>query len=223
MVALQAQSEATQGRSVRRPFYGGQLVFRPKRQMPRKLVSLPIGRLGAAIAFVLIVANCSQPPLTRAVVIPPVSAGNSRIWIYRNEGPHESSDTPYIRLNSQIIGVIQPNGAVYRDVPPGHYSVTADSYGVPYPNQFAQVDLGAGQEGPFTLHRREFAVARVTYKGKAGKGKAGRARGFEGLNPEDFRWVRGGQAATISKPVITERNYAQRTGVRRRRPRPSST
>ena len=31
-------------------------------------------------------------------------------------------------------------------MPPGHYSVIVDSYGAPYPNQFAQVDLGAGQE-----------------------------------------------------------------------------
>ena len=31
-------------------------------------------------------------------------------------------------------------------MPSGHYSVTVDSYGAPYPNQFAQVDLGAGQE-----------------------------------------------------------------------------
>jgi hypothetical protein len=100
----------------------------------------------SAIAFLLIAANCSQLPLTSAVVIPPVPSGTSRIWIYRNEGPHEASDTPYIRLNSQITGVVQPNGAFYRDAPPGHYSVTVDSYGAPYPNQFAQVDLGAGQE-----------------------------------------------------------------------------
>ena len=101
--------------------------------MPRKLVSSPIELFGAAIAFLLIAANCSQFPLTSAVVIPPVLPGNSRIWIYRNEGPHEASDTPYIRLNSQIIGVVQPNGAFYRDVPLGHYSVTVDSYGSPLP------------------------------------------------------------------------------------------
>src|SRR6516165_5642236 len=103
-----------------------------------------IPKRASPIAFLLIAANCSQLPLTSAVVIPPVPAGNSRIWIYRNEGPYEASDTPYIRLNSQIIGVVQPNGAFYRDVPLGHYSVTVDSYGVPYRNQFAQVDLGAG-------------------------------------------------------------------------------
>ena len=112
----------------------------------RLRIDIPSGGPPAAIAFLMIAANCSQLPLTSAVVIPPTPAGDSRIWIYRNEGPHEASDTPYIRLNSQIIGVVQPNGAFFRDVPPGHYSVTVDSYGTPYPNQFAQVDLGAGQE-----------------------------------------------------------------------------
>ena len=101
--------------------------------MPRKLVSSPIKLFGAAIAFLLIAANCSQFPLTSAVVIPPVPAGASRIWIYRNEGPGEASDTPYIRLSSQIIGVVQPDGAFYRNMPPGHYSVTVDSYGSPLP------------------------------------------------------------------------------------------
>ena len=87
----------------------------------------------SAIAFLLIAADCSQLLLTSAVVIPPVPAGASRIWIYRNEGPGEASDTPYIRLSSQIIGVVQPDGAFYRNMPPGHYSVTVDSYGSPLP------------------------------------------------------------------------------------------
>src|SRR5215471_20939538 len=143
-----------------------------------KLVALPIDRLGAAIVFLLIAANCSQLPLTSAVVIPPVPAGTSRIWIYQNEGPYEASDTPYIRLNSQIIGVVQPNGAFYRDVPPGHYAVTVDSYGVPYPNQFAQVDLGAGQEAFIKV-----SSMRVKVGGEFGVGS--RAVFFTGLFPPD--------------------------------------
>ena len=155
-------------------------MFRPKQQIPRKLVSLPIGLFGAEIAFLLLAANCSQLPLTSAVVIPPVPAGTSRIWIYRNEGPHESSDTPYIRLNSQTIGVVQPNGAFYRDVRPGHYSVAVDSYGVPYPNQFAQVDLGASQEAFVeVLSKRE----------KVGGLEGSRAAYFTELVPADVAWA----------------------------------
>jgi hypothetical protein len=91
-----------------------------------------------------------------------------------------TSDTPYIRLNSQIIGVVQPNGAFYRDVPPGHYSVTVDSYGAPYRNQFAQVDLGAGQEAFVeVLSKRE----------KVGGPEGSRAAYFTELVPADVAWA----------------------------------
>src|SRR6516225_7576742 len=135
-----------------------------------------IPKRASPIAFLLIAANCSQLLLTSAVVIPPVLPGNSRIWIYRNEGPHEASDTPYIRLNGQIIGVVQPNGAFYRDVPSGHYSVTVDSYGAPYPNQFAQVDLGVGQEG---------FVEVFSKREKVGGPEGSRAAYFTELIPAD--------------------------------------
>ena len=49
-------------------------------------------------------------------------------------------------IDDSRIRVSQPNGAFYRDVPPGRYKVTVDSYGVPYPYQFAEFDIGAGQE-----------------------------------------------------------------------------
>ena len=99
-----------------------------------------------AISLLLILAGCSRLPSTSSVMIPPVPAGESRIWLYRNEGLHESHETPYFRLNGQPAGISEPNAALYRDVPPGHYTVSVDSYGVPYPNQFAQLDLGAGQQ-----------------------------------------------------------------------------
>jgi hypothetical protein len=99
-----------------------------------------------AMSLLLLLAGCSQLPPTGSVMIPPIPAGESRIWLYRNEGPHESQETPYFRLNGQPVGISEPGGALYRDVPPGHYTVSVDSYGVPYPNQFANFDLRAGQE-----------------------------------------------------------------------------
>ena len=99
-----------------------------------------------AASLLLLLASCSQVPPTSSAVIPPIPAGGARIWIYRNDGPYESQDRPYLRLNGQIAGISESNGAFYRDVPPGHYTVSVDSYGVPYPNQFAQLDLGAGQQ-----------------------------------------------------------------------------
>ena len=99
-----------------------------------------------AMTLLLLLAGCSQLPPTSSVMIPPVPAGESRIWLYRNEGTYESHETPYFRLNGQSVGISEPNAAVYRDVPPGHYTVSVDSYGVPYPNQFANFDIRAGQE-----------------------------------------------------------------------------
>jgi hypothetical protein len=52
----------------------------------------------------------------------------------------------HVWLNGRITGVIQPNAAFYRDVPPAQYTVTVDSYGVAYPHQFAEFHLGTGQE-----------------------------------------------------------------------------
>jgi hypothetical protein len=99
-----------------------------------------------AASLLLLVTSCSQLPPTSSAVIPPIPAGDARIWIYRNDGPYDSQERPYLRLNGQVAGIVEPNGALYRDVPPGRYEVAVDSYGVPYPNQFARIDLGAGQE-----------------------------------------------------------------------------
>ena len=98
------------------------------------------------VSLFWLLASCAQLPPTSSAVIPPIPAGAARIWIYRNDGPFAAQQTPFARLNGQVTGIVQPNGALYRDVPPGHYSVTVDSYGVPYPNQFVAFNLGAGQE-----------------------------------------------------------------------------
>src|SRR5712692_11501434 len=106
----------------------------------------PRRRFHRCAASLLLLTGCGQLPPTSAIVIPPVPAGVARIWVYRNDGPYEANQTPYLRLNSQIAGIVQPNEAFYRDVPPGYYAVAVDSYGVPYPNQFAEFNLGVGQE-----------------------------------------------------------------------------
>jgi hypothetical protein len=87
----------------------------------------------------------SWPP-TSSVLIPPLPAVAARIWIYRNDGPNEIQASPYLRLNDRVVGISEPDGSFYRDVMPGRYVVTVDSYLDSYVNQFASVDLGAGQE-----------------------------------------------------------------------------
>ena len=71
-----------------------------------------------AASVLLLLTVCTQVPPTSSVMIPPVPAGGARIWIYRTSGPHDSQDRPYLRLNGQVAGISEPNGAFYRDVPP---------------------------------------------------------------------------------------------------------
>jgi hypothetical protein len=109
--------------------------------------NVPVNRWrGVATSLLLTVASCAQLPPTSSVAIPPIPAGEARLWFYRDGGPRETQERPYLRLNGQIAGISEPNGAFYRDVAPGHYAVTVDSYLSTYVNQFADIDLAAGQE-----------------------------------------------------------------------------
>jgi len=100
---------------------------------------------GAAIVLPLIAASCTPLPTTSSVVIPPIPSDVARLWFYRDYEPYETLARPYVRLNQQVFGISEPGGAFYRDVAPAHYSITVDSAGRDV-NQFAEVDLGAGQE-----------------------------------------------------------------------------
>jgi hypothetical protein len=93
----------------------------------------------------LVAAACSQLPPTASVTVPPIPPGEARVWFYRNGGPYDGVGTPYLRMNEAIVGISEPNGASYRDVPAGPYHITVDSYGKDF-NQDKNVQLAAGQE-----------------------------------------------------------------------------
>jgi uncharacterized protein DUF2846 len=114
--------------------------------MPKNPVSRAHRRCGAAAAVLLAAANCAQLPPTSSVAIPRIPAGEARLWFYRDGGPRDAQQRPYLRLNGQIAGISEPNGTFYRDVSPGHYTVTVDSYLSGFFNQFADISLAAGQE-----------------------------------------------------------------------------
>jgi hypothetical protein len=103
------------------------------------------GALAAPLALLLALAGCAQPPPTAAYTISPIPRQEARIWFYRDLDPNGSMATPYIRLNGAVVGVSQAGGAFYRDVPPAHYTISADSY-LADPIQTQDVDLAAGQE-----------------------------------------------------------------------------
>ena len=48
-------------------------------------------------------------------------------------------------MNGAVAGVSQPGGSSYRDVPPGHYRLSVDSYGVDF-GQTRDVDLAPGAQ-----------------------------------------------------------------------------
>jgi hypothetical protein len=54
--------------------------------------------------------------------------GMARIWFYRDLNPNETLAMAYIRLNGAAVGVTEAGGAFYRDVVPGRYRISVDSY-----------------------------------------------------------------------------------------------
>jgi hypothetical protein len=104
----------------------------------------------AARSLLLAIVSCAQLPPTAAVAVPPIPTGKARAWFYRDPGPYDCVGTPHIRMNEAIAAISQIGGASYRDVPPGQYLITVDSYGRDF-NQFRQVYLFPGQQTYFKI------------------------------------------------------------------------
>jgi hypothetical protein len=100
-----------------------------------------------ASGLLLIAAGCAEPPTTAqvAVATPPVSAGQARIWFYRDWLPSESLNLANIDVNGSFYGSVANGSAFYRDVPPGHYHIAPVSYNRDF-NQDRNVDLAPGQQ-----------------------------------------------------------------------------
>jgi hypothetical protein len=97
------------------------------------------------IALVLLLCGCmpAVPPPSAA----PASAlapGAVRIWLYREYEPFDSLARPFVRMNGEVVGISEPGGAFFRDVPPGAYTLTVDTVGHDV-NQFVTVAAAAGQ------------------------------------------------------------------------------
>jgi hypothetical protein len=83
-------------------------------------------------------------PAAAPYISSPAPLNQARIWFYREANPYDGIGTPYLRLNGTVVGVSQPGAAFFVDVPPGHYHLSADSYGEDY-NQTRDIDIGPGQ------------------------------------------------------------------------------
>jgi hypothetical protein len=113
--------------------------------MPMTLSAVRRWMLSVVTILVLIgsVGGCAQAPAT--VAIPPIPAGEARVWFYREFIPSESLNMTAVSMNNTEVGYSRLGGAFYRDVVPGEYHITVASWGTDV-NQSANVALAAGDE-----------------------------------------------------------------------------
>ena len=97
------------------------------------------------MCILLAAGGCTQLPPTGSVAIPPIPAGEARVWFYREFIPSESLNMTAVSMNDAYVGYSRLGAAFYRDVPPGRYHITVASWGTDV-NQSANVELAAGQE-----------------------------------------------------------------------------
>ena len=137
------------------------------------------------IALAVTLCACAAQPTTGSVSIGKVPPGIARAWFYREDEPYNGLDRPYVRMNGAIVGISELGAAFYRDVAPGSYSVTVDSYRR-YINQFPHVSLAPG----------ETAYFRVLEESSSSSG-VGAARDF--ARPSFYVWV---MPAAVAGPAV---------------------
>jgi len=132
-------------------------------------------RLGhaGAVTLLLALAACAQTATTAPVAVAPMPAGEARVWIYRDAGTYDSHARPYVRMNDAIVGISEPRGAFYRDVPPGHYHIGVDSYLIGDFNQTTDIDLAPGQQAYFKVVPSDYACSGGGSGGGEGGGGGG--------------------------------------------------
>jgi hypothetical protein len=109
-----------------------------------KTVMLPRWML-SVLAGLSMFATAGYGQLAPAGALPPIPASEARVWFYRDAGPYESQQQPYILMNGTIIGVSQPRGSFYLDVQPGFYHVTVQQY-LDNPQEAANINAAPGQQ-----------------------------------------------------------------------------
>ncbi|MBV9824763.1 MAG: carboxypeptidase regulatory-like domain-containing protein [Alphaproteobacteria bacterium] len=105
-------------------------------------------RLPLLCGALLALAGCVQSPAARNVALStPIPAGAARLWFYRSYEPSVSLNDARVSLNGTPTVTVGADGTpVFRDVPPGTYHLTVESFGQDT-NQAKDIALAPGQEG----------------------------------------------------------------------------
>jgi len=118
-----------------------------RREAVMRTMSIAFARrfmLFAAALGIAVLGGCARATVG-SVSVPPVPAGEARLWVYRVYQPSETLNMTKVTINGVYAGYAQLGGAFYRDVPPGVYHVEVESYGTDF-NQSTNVALVAGEE-----------------------------------------------------------------------------
>jgi hypothetical protein len=99
----------------------------------------------SALAGISVYATASYGQWGSAGSVSPIPPGEARVWFYRDAGPYDSQELPYVLMNGAIIGVSQPRGSFYLDVRPGFYHVAVQQY-LNSPEEDANINLAPGQQ-----------------------------------------------------------------------------
>lgn len=112
----------------------------------------PMRSLRSFTTLALFAALCACAPQARTdrVAIPKIPPGMARVWFYREDLPYSGFDRPYVKMTAAVVGISELGGAFYRDVAPGKYYVTVNSYRH-FINQFPSVDLLPGETAYFQI------------------------------------------------------------------------
>lgn len=92
----------------------------------------------------LAVAGCGGPIFDQvSATLPPIPAGEARIFVYRDYEPYQSLSWVPVFFNGGTIGAVGPGHVLMRDVPPGTYKIEPKSEGL-WPDQAKTVRVAAG-------------------------------------------------------------------------------
>jgi hypothetical protein len=81
----------------------------------------------------------------RVASVPPIPAGEARLWFYRVFLAEDTQTDPTIYLNGTPVGYGGPGTSFYRDVPAGAYHLAVSSVGWDY-GQTADLTVAPGEQ-----------------------------------------------------------------------------